>query len=179
MLHRLIRALDGISGAAGRFVMWLVLALVVTQFAVVILRYVFSTGSIPLQESVVYLHALVFLLGAGFTLRSDEHVRIDIFYARATTRRRAWIDLLGVVFLLLPFCVATIFLSHEFIGQAWSVREGSPEVSGLPYVYLLKTGIAVFAALLAIQGIAGALRSLMTIAGSDRDERSREKVPFP
>ncbi len=137
----------------GRAISWLALALVLTQFSVVVLRYVFSTGSIGLQESVWYMHGLIFLLGAGFTLANDDHVRMDVIYRNVSRRARAWIDLLGSVFLLLPFCAAMIWFSMTFVTSAWAVKESSPEVSGLPWLWLLKTSLIVFAILLAIQAL--------------------------
>jgi len=147
----------------GRCVSWLVLALVLTQFAVVVLRYVFDTGSIGLQESVWYMHGLIFMLGAGYTYASNDHVRLDIFYRRFSERGRAWVNLFGCVFLLLPFCAALVWYSLGYVASAWAVREGSPEVSGLPWLWLLKTSLLIFAALLVLQAFIVIARSVLTL----------------
>jgi len=147
----------------GRCISWLALALVLTQFTVVVLRYVFSIGSIGLQESVWYLHGLLFMLGAGYTFATDDHVRLDIVYRKLGERGRAWINLVGCVALLLPFCIALIAYSTGYVASAWAVREGSPEVSGLPWLWLLKTSLLVFAVLLALQGLAVIAQSAMTL----------------
>lgn len=147
----------------GRAISWLALALVLTQFAVVVLRYVFSTGSIGLQESVWYMHGLLFLLGAGFTLATDDHVRLDVIYRKTSERGRAWINLIGSLFLLLPFCGAMIWFSMSFVSSSWAVREGSPEVSGLPFLWLLKTSLIAFAVLLGIQALVTIVQCLSVL----------------
>lgn len=164
-MTRLIRHLDAINEYTGRVVAWLVLAMVLVQFTVVILRYVFSVGFIPLQESVWYLHGLLFMLGAGYTLLHDQHVRVDIVYRDASPRYKALVDLFGVVVLLLPVCIVTWWLSWGYVANAWRIREGSTELSGLPFIYLLKTVILIFVVLLTIQGVSLALKSLLVLAG--------------
>ena len=137
----------------GRAVAWLTLAMVLITVGVVIARYGFRWGSIAVQESVVYLHAAVFMLGAAYALRHDAHVRVDIVYRKVSPRRQAWIDLLGVLFLLLPVCVYIFAASTDYVAAAWGVREGSREAGGLPLVYLLKTLIPITAVLLAWEGL--------------------------
>jgi TRAP-type mannitol/chloroaromatic compound transport system permease small subunit len=151
--------IDRATGAIGRTVAWLSLAVVLTQFAVVVLRYAFSLGSIWLQESIIYGHAALFLLAAAWTLQHGGHVRVDIFYAEAAPARKALIDLAGAVLLLVPFALVLLFLSLPYVGRSWSIFERSREASGLPFVYLLKTLIPAFALLMALQGIAQALRA--------------------
>src|SRR5690606_22659805 len=111
------------------------------QFAVVILRYGFATGSIAAQEAITYLHALVFMLGAAYTLKREGHVRVDVFYRRLGDRARAWVDLLGTVLLLLPTFVFILVISWTFVANAWVRMEGSAEAGGLPLVFLLKSAI--------------------------------------
>jgi TRAP-type mannitol/chloroaromatic compound transport system permease small subunit len=151
--------IDRATGAIGRAVAWLSLAVVLTQFAVVVLRYAFGLGSIWLQESIIYGHAALFLLAAAWTLQQGGHVRVDIFYAEAAPARKALIDLAGAVLLLVPFALVLLFLSLPYVGRSWSILERSREASGLPFVYLLKTLIPAFALLMALQGIAQALRA--------------------
>jgi TRAP-type mannitol/chloroaromatic compound transport system permease small subunit len=160
--------IDRLTTAIGRAVAWCLLFMVLAEFALVLMRYVLGVGSIWLQESVIYAHASLFMLAAAWTLAADAHVRVDIFYADAAPRTKAIVDLLGALLLLLPFALAVIFLSFPYVARSWAILEGSRETSGLPAVFLLKTLIPVFAALLALQGIAQALRAALVLAGIDR-----------
>lgn len=168
-LHRLSTALGRIAETVGNAAAWLALALVLVTFAVVVLRYLFQFGSIAMQESILYLHASLFLLGAAYTLKRDGHVRVDIFYRGFTPRGKALVDLLGSLLLLLPVCSFLLWVSWDYVAGAWALREGSPEAGGLPFVYLLKTLIPLAAALLILQGVSQALASLGTLAGAERD----------
>ncbi len=152
--------LDRISAAIGHSVAWLSLALVLVTFLVVILRYLFDTGSIALQESALYLHATLFMLGAAWTLKIDGHVRVDVLYRRFSARGRAVADLFGTLVFLLPTCGFLLWISLDYVEAAWRVREASPEAGGLPFVYLLKTLIPVTALLLIVQGISQILLRL-------------------
>lgn len=165
ILYRVARALDGLAEQTGRVLSWLTLAMVLVTFAVVVLRYAFDSGSIALQEVITYLHAILFMLCAAYTLRHDAHVRVDIFYQRWSPRTRAWIDLLGTLLLLAPVCIFIIVASLDYVSVAWSIREGSREAGGLDGVYLLKTAIPVMAVLLLLQGCAQAIHSLLLLAG--------------
>jgi len=164
-LQQLARALDGIAEVTGRIVSWLTLAMVIVTCVVVVLRYVFNTGWIALQESVTYLHAMVFMLCAAYTLKHDAHVRVDIFYQRWSPRTRAWIDLLGTLLLLAPVCIFILVTSLDYVSLSWSIHEGSREAGGLNGVYLLKTAIPLMAFLLLLQGCAQAIHCLLTITG--------------
>ena len=157
--------LDAIAEQTGRIVSWLTLAMVFVTVTVVILRYLFDIGSIALQESITYLHAIVFMLGAAYTLKHDGHVRVDIFYQQRNARARAWINLVGTVLLLMPVCVFILVSSLDYVGNSWSIHEGSREAGGLDGVFLLKTVIPLMAILLILQGFSTALRSLLVIAG--------------
>jgi len=136
----------------GKAVAWLLVAMVSAESLVVALRYGFDIGSIALQESITYVHACCFLLGAAYTLQQDEHVRVDIFYRKLSAQNRALVNILGFLLLLLPTCGFIIWSSIDYVAQSWSVREASADAGGLPGVYLLKTLIPVFAALLILQG---------------------------
>jgi TRAP-type mannitol/chloroaromatic compound transport system permease small subunit len=165
-LQRFARAVDAANERIGRVVAWLALAMVLVQLTVVVMRYVFGLGSVKMQESIVYMHAALFMVAAGYTLLHDGHVRCDIFYGTASPRRKAAIDLLGVAVFLLPVAVLIGWLGWPYVGAAWAVREGSPEGSlGIPGVYLLKSVILLFAALLLLQGLALAVRSALRLAG--------------
>lgn len=161
-----IRLIDATNEHVGRAVSWLTLFMMLTQMAVVVLRYIFGVGWVALQESIVYMHATVFLAAAGYTLLHDGHVRIDIFYAAASARRKAAVNLIGVACLLLPMAAAIFWIAWPYVAKSWSVLEKSPEGSGIPAVFLLKSIILVYAALLALQGISLALRSILTLAGA-------------
>lgn len=166
------RALDGVSDAVGRVVMWLAAVLVLVQFAVVVLRYGFSTSLIQMQESVIYLHATLFMLAIAFTMQHEGHVRVDILYATASPRRRAAIDLVGVLVAVIPFCVLMLWTCWPFVAAAWRIREGAIAYGGIPYQYLLKSLIPAMAALLLLQGIAHACRCVLTLAGLRSDHRA-------
>jgi TRAP-type mannitol/chloroaromatic compound transport system permease small subunit len=160
---------DLVNEWVGRAVAWLTLIMVLLTFAIVVLRYVFATGSIAAQEAVVYLHATVFMLGAGYTLKHDKHVRVDIFYRAGGPRVRAWVDLAGGLFLLLPTCGFILWSSWDYVVDAWALREGSREAGGLPLVFVLKSAIPVMAVLLVLQGLAEGWRAALTILGRGRD----------
>jgi len=129
------------------------------------MRYVFDAGLIWVQESVVWMHAAVFMLGAAYTLREEEHVRVDVFYRRMSARRRAWVDLIGVVIFLLPLCLFLAWNSLDFVIQSWRIREMSRESGGLPYplVPMLKSILLLMPLTVALQGVSlflGSLKSL-------------------
>ncbi|HWK94258.1 MAG TPA: TRAP transporter small permease subunit [Pseudolabrys sp.] len=166
-MNRIADTIDSISAFIGRGVAWLALAIVLLQFALVVARYLFGIGSIWVTESVVYGHAALFLLASAWTLRSGGHVRVDIFYAEASPRARAWIDLLGTLLLLMPFALALLWLSLPFAARSWAILERSPESSGLPLVFVLKSLMPVFALMLALQGIAQAIRSVTVLRSGE------------
>ena len=163
LLTALADRIDRLTTAIGRAVAWLVLAVVLLEFALVIARYLFGLGSIWLSETVIYAHATLFMLAAAWTLRAGGHVRVDVFYAEAAPRTKAAIDLIGSVFLLLPFALALIWLSTPYAARSWAILERSQEASGLPLVFLLKTLIPLFALLMALQGVAQAARAVMVL----------------
>ena len=156
--------IDRLNGAIGRAASWCALAVVLIGFAVVLMRYVLGVGSIWLQESILYFHAALFLLAAAWTLQAGGHVRVDVFYAEARPRTRAWIDLVGALILLLPFALVLIRLSVPYAERSWAVLERSQEASGLPLVFLLKTMIPAFAALMTLQGVAQAIRAAAVLS---------------
>ncbi len=164
-LQKLARTLDRIAEETGRIVSWLTLAMVIVTFVVVVLRYAFNIGWIALQESITYLHAMVFMLCAAYTLKHNAHVRVDIFYQRWSRRTRAWVDLLGTLLLLVPVCLFILSASLDYVSLSWSIHEGSREAGGLDCVYILKTAIPLMAVLLLLQGCALAIHSLLTITG--------------
>jgi len=164
-LARVTDVIDTISEWSGRGVAWLTLAMVLVQFVVVMLRYVFDWNRIYIQESVVYLHAIIFLVGAAYTLKHDGHVRVDIFYREMKPRAKAWVNLLGTLFLLLPTCGFIFWVSWDYVASSWRIFEGSREAGGLPGVFMLKSVILIMAAMVVLQGIAEALRNLLILSG--------------
>jgi TRAP-type mannitol/chloroaromatic compound transport system permease small subunit len=158
--------IDRVTTAVGRTVMWCVLAMVVIQVAVVLMRHVLGLGSIWLSEAVVYAHATLLMGAAAWTLQRGGHVRVDIFYAGASPRRRAIVDLVGALGLLLPFCAVLAWFAAPYVGRSWAILERSREASGLPLVFVLKTLILVFAALLGLQGVAQAVRAWVALKGA-------------
>jgi TRAP-type mannitol/chloroaromatic compound transport system permease small subunit len=173
-VNRITLLIDKLSDWSGRLIAWLTLAMVVVTFTVVVMRYLFDTGSIALQESITYMHAMVFMLGAAYTLRHEGHVRVDIFYRRFGERGRAWVDLFGVLFLLLPVTVFIAWVSWDYVSTAWELREGSREAGGLPGVYLLKSVIPLMALLLLLQGLAMGWRALCVIRGVTTPEGTHD-----
>lgn len=149
---------------------WLTLPMVAVTFIVVILRYAFDLGWIWMQESVVWMHAAVFMLAAAYTLSRDEHVRVDIFYRRLDPRRRALVDIAGALLLLLPMMGFLIVSSLDYVVVSWSIREGSREAGGLPYPFvpLLKSLIPVTALLVIVQALARLLADAARVFGRRR-----------
>lgn len=169
-LASLAHAIDRLNQIVGRSVAWLALGMVLVQFIVVVMRYVFGIGSIAMQESIVYMHGFVFLLAGGYTLWRGGHVRVDIFYRTASAKNKAIIDILGVVFLLIPVVTTIWLVSWPYVSNSWSVMEGSQETSGIQYVYILKTTILAFCLLVLLQGISLAAHSILILAGLEEPE---------
>ena len=168
LLNKLSATIDRSNDVIGRSIAWLTLVMVLTQFTVVVLRYLFNIGWIAMQESIIYMHAFVFLIGAAYTLHHDAHVRVDIFYHRMSTRGKAWVDLLGSVFLLLPVCIFIFVMSWDYVAQSWTLLEDSREAGGLPGVFLLKTSMLLMPVLLGLQGLAMILKNLVIISGKQQ-----------
>lgn len=171
MLNRILAGIESFIDWSGRTVSWLSLLLVLVTFIVVVLRYVFDSGSIALQETTTYFHATVFLVGMAYTLQQDAHVRVDIFYTRLSTQAKAWVDLFGALFLLLPFMLFISWISWQYIADSWSVLEGSREAGGLPGVFLLKSLILVMTFLLSLQALTQVARNIQTVLDIDPDDR--------
>ena len=167
MLNKILVASETFIDWSGRTVSWLSLLLVLVTFIVVVLRYVFDVGSISLQETSSYLHATIFLVGMAYTMQQNAHVRVDIFYARCSEQTKAWIDLFGTVFLLLPFMLFITWISWQYIIDSWSVFESSRQAGGLPGVFLLKSLILVMTCLLSLQAFTQIARNIETILNAD------------
>jgi TRAP-type mannitol/chloroaromatic compound transport system permease small subunit len=148
-------AIDRLSEFTGRATSWLTLLMTVVVFVIVVMRYLFDSGFIWIQESVTWMHAMVFMLGAAYALRHEQHVRVDIFYRGMSLCRRAWVDALGVALFLLPLCAYLLFESWDFVAVSWAMGEGSRESGGMPYPFIpiLKSVLVVMPVLLALQGL--------------------------
>lgn len=168
--NRCICIIDAISEWIGKTISWLTLLMVLITFLVVSLRYAFDIGWIAMQESVGYMNSLVFMLGAAYTLKNNQHVRVDIFYQGFSTTTQAWINCLGTLLLLFPVCFFIIFISWEYIAESWRIREGSQHSGGLPGLYLLKSSIIAMAVLLILQGLSIVLSNLLTLLDSRNQE---------
>ena len=176
-MRQIINVIDGLNERIGKVVCWLALAMVVVQFTVVVLRYVFGVSFLWMQESIVYMHGFLFMLAAAYTLKHDGHVRADIFYREALPRKKARVNLFGSVFFLLPMCAVILYTAYPYVYQSWSILEGSNEASGIQGRYLQKTAIMVFAVLVAAQGIVMICRSIIAIKGdkAELEELSHEE----
>lgn len=166
LLSNTIRIIDLITEFTGKLIGWCTLAMVLLTFLTVLLRYGFNFGSIAMQESVLYFHGLVFMLGAGYTLKQGGHVRVDIFYQRFSQRKKAVVDLLGSLFLLLPVCIFVFLISFDYVARSWRILESSSEAGGLPLVYISKSLLLVFAVTLALQGVSEIARNIQYLASS-------------
>ena len=166
-LKNLRRWIDTLNEWIGKGVSWVTLALVLVVFVDVVMRYLFNTSYVFTQELEWHLFAFIFLIGAGYTLLHDGHVRVDIIYQRLGKKGRAWINLIGVIFFLLPGCIMVIITSWQFVYNAWSVMEGSPDPGGIPYRFIVKGTITIGFVLLTLQGVSLGISSLLQVLGKE------------
>ena len=166
-LKCLCAVIDRINTWVGRFVAWTTALVVVVVFVDVVMRYAFRTSFVFTQELEWHLFAFIFLIGAGYTLLKDGHVRVDIFYQRMSPRSQAWMNLLGVIFFLIPGCLMIILTSLNFVQSSYAVMEGSPDPGGIPYRWLIKACIPAGFVLVFLQGISMGIKSLLIILGHD------------
>jgi TRAP-type mannitol/chloroaromatic compound transport system permease small subunit len=154
--------IDRFSDASGKLVAWLTLFMVIVTFIIVVMRYVFDAGLIWLQESVIWMHATVFMVGAAYTLKHEGHVRVDVFYRNMSQRRRAWVDTIGVLFFLLPLCGLLAVKSFDFAITSWSMHEASRESGGMPYpvLPLVKSVLIIMPVAVGLQGLSLLQRSM-------------------
>jgi TRAP-type mannitol/chloroaromatic compound transport system permease small subunit len=172
-LHAIYRFIDDLNDRVGRAVAWFTLAMVLIQFVLVVMRYVFSAGDFLFlstlwwQEAVVYLHGSLIMGAAGYTLLHNGHVRVDIFYRTAGPRSQDWTDLIGSLILLLPVCYLIWWSAWPNVALSWRNLEGSTETSGIPYKYLLKSTVLVMAVLLALQAVSTAVKAALRLLDED------------
>tara|TARA_B100001057_G_scaffold217037_1_gene217242 strand:- start:149 stop:685 length:537 start_codon:yes stop_codon:yes gene_type:complete len=158
ILTKIADHLDRVLDQLGQSISWLNLLMAIIVLVIVVLRYWLSIGSVALQESITYLHAALFMLGISYTLQHNGHVRVDIFYRNFSARRRALVNLAGLIMFLIPTCVLIIVSSWDYVNASWATGERSEESSGIAFVYGLKTLMIIMPSLLIVQGIAGGLR---------------------
>ncbi len=170
LARSVVAAIDQFTEHTGRLISWLTLLLVFVVCTVVVLRYLLNIGSIAMQESAMYLHAMVFLGASAYTLKHNGHVRVDVFYRTMSPRKQALVNSLGTVFLLLPVCLFIGVMSWDYIARSWHILEQSQDPGGLPFIYLLKSLLLVMVVTLLLQGVAELMRSLMILSGASRQE---------
>ncbi len=166
---RLARGIDALNTHLGQGCAWLTLFLVIGTAVVVVLRYGFGIGAIALQEAVLYAHALVFMGASAWCLIRNAHVRVDIFYQQFSTRRRALVELLGNLLLLLPVCLYLGWVSWDYVINAWATLEASSESGGLKFVYLQKSIILLLVLSLALQGLADLIKAFYLLIGGQSE----------
>jgi len=162
-VDRLSNILEQISTWVGERVKWLTTALVLLIFVDVILRYLFAVTSAWVIELEWHLFALIFILGAAYALQQDQHVRVDVFYTHFSPRKKAWVNLLGTLFFLIPWCLIIIYTSYKYAENSFAVREVSADPGGLPARYLIKFSVTLGFGLLLLQAIALSLKSIAII----------------
>ncbi len=169
-LNQFIQIQNRFQLQLGHIVAWGSLSLVVLTALVVILRYGFNTGSIAMQEAVMYNHAILFMLGIAYTYQQNQHVRVDVFYAQASTRRKAWINLIGVVLLAIPSMLFILWSGWDYVSASWAIQESSAEAGGIAYLYLLKSLILIMAGLVILQSLAVAAQAYLELFSNDKVE---------
>ena len=162
--RRAIAVIDTLTLSIGGGARWFALGLVLATAIIVIQRYVFGYASTKLAESVIYMHAGLFLFASASTLLQGGHVRVDVFFAKMSERGRAWVDLLGTYLALIPMSALILWSSTGYLNSTWRILESSRESDGLAFVFVLKTAIPVFAILMILQGASMAARAAMTVA---------------
>ena len=158
------QTIDSVSRSVGNAVAYAAIAMALVTTTVVILRYGFGQGAIAAQESVLYLHGALFMLGAAPTLLADKHVRVDVFYRNFTDRQKHWVNTIGHTVFTLPFCTLIVFGSWGYVSESWSIMESSPEPGGIPAVFLLKTLIPAMALLLVLQAVSLIIQGLIQLS---------------
>jgi TRAP-type mannitol/chloroaromatic compound transport system permease small subunit len=168
-LQRICGWIDALNTWVGRAVAWVTFLVVVVVFSDVVMRYAFNISYVFTQELEWHLFSVIFLIGAGYTLLQDGHVRVDIIYQRFGAKGKAWINFVGVLVFLLPGCYMVIATSLNFVQMAFASLEGSPDPGGVPYRFILKACIPVGFSLMTLQGISLGIKSLLTILGVKTD----------
>lgn len=151
----------------GKFISVATVLMAIIMFAVVLLRYGFNVGWIAMQESITYLHAAVFLMGAAYTYQCDGHVRVDVFYRRFSLKTKAIINLAGTLLFMLPVSVFITWACFDYVVESWRLKESSMEPGGLPFVYILKSFLLVFSVSLLLQSLSELIKQGLTIKSGE------------
>jgi len=168
ILTKTHQKIDQFTEVLGNIIAWFSAFMVVIMVAIVLLRYGFNIGWIAMQESALYFHAFVFMLGCSYTLKQDGHVRVDIFYRNFSPKKQAWVNLLGCLLLLIPVTVFIAVMSFDYVVSSWQLLEGSREAGGLPGVFILKSLIPLLSFTLIIQAISEMLKAIEIILGKSQ-----------
>ena len=175
-LARLAHLIDAVNEYLGRGLLWVSLLLVLTQFGIVILRYVFGITFAWLTESLVYMFTFIFMATAGYTLLHQGHVRIDIFYEKLSAKGKAWVNIAGALLFLIPTCTLIVWGATPYVEASWAVREGSRETNGINALYLLKSVILVFAWALILQGLSIIIHAILYLSGHELLHEEKPRV---
>lgn len=167
-LERFVNIVDGCNDRIGKLVGWLCTLMVLIVFYDTVMRYAFNKGNVALQELEWHLFSIIFLIGGAYTLKEGGHVRVDILFINFSKRTKAWVDFLGSIIFLLPFCLVVLYATQKFVGNSWAVREVSPDPGGLPARYVLKAMIPIGFILLIFQGISEAIKNFFVLIGYER-----------
>ncbi len=173
ILRKISQLIDEFSDKVGWFVGWLTTLMVLIVFYDTVMRYAWNKGNVALQELEWHLFAVVFLIGAAYTLKQGGHVRVDILFIKFSEKTKAWVDFLGTLVFLIPFSIMVILSTKGFIENSWAVKEVSPDPGGLPARYILKSMIPLGFVLVIIQGFSQMIKSLFVIL--DREIEGGEK----
>ncbi len=165
MINKLVSGINKTNEYIGRTVKWLLIFMVLATFANVVWRYVFEKYSIPMNESVIIMNSMVFMLGAAYALQTNQHVRVDVFYARFSDKQKAVADLIGTVLFLMPTCGFLLYSSWGYALSSWHIFESSPNTGGLPGLFLVKSIIPLTALLMILQGISDIVTNIKKIKG--------------
>ena len=166
-MKKILNNLEKVSSVIGTTISYLLLLMTLVSVTVVIIRYLFDSGSIAMQDSITYLHASLFIFSMGYCLQKDGHVRVDIFYQKMTIKKKAIVDLLGTCFLLIPFSIFTLWASFPYVQRSWEMGEKSAEAGGLPAIFLLKTLLLIFVFVLTLQAIIEILKNTLILLDKD------------
>lgn len=155
--------LEQASLRIGKAISYILFLLMITTVSVVVIRYLFQSGSIALQELMVYLHASIFTLAAGYGLQSNAHVRVDIFYQKMNETQQAWVNIAGTLFLLIPFSVFCFWTAWPYVLRSWEIGERSADAGGIPAVFLLKTLMLLMVVSLLFQALIELIRNTLLV----------------
>ncbi len=162
-MKKLITLIDRINEVVGNGVSWLTSILVWVVCIDVLFRYVFDFSFIWINELEIYFFAFVFLLGAGYAFQQGKHVRVDMLYTNWSEKRKAWVNLVGAILLLIPWTTLIIWVGYKYALNSWNIGEASPQPGGLPALYILKFSIPVAFLFLLLQAVSSLLSSILTI----------------